>query len=182
VISTSFWVWSAVTAEPERLGQTNGPARFDDPQSSGELVTVDLDAPAMGKRPLVMVIDDDEDIRTAIQDLLDSEGFATVGAADGQAALNLLADLADRPAVILLDLMMPIVDGWTFCKVRQGILTLMEIPVITISAASSAGTSAPLRVEGSIKKPFDADALIELVTRMVGRKGLVGRPPVLAPE
>ena len=70
----------------------------DDSQSSGDLVTPHLDAPAMDKRPLVMVIDDDADIRTAIQEILDGEGFDTVGAADGQAALNLLADLPDRPA------------------------------------------------------------------------------------
>jgi CheY-like chemotaxis protein len=136
----------------------------------------------MGKRPLVLVIDDDADIRTAIQDLLDGEGFATLGAADGQAALNLLADLPDRPAVILLDLMMPIMDGWTFCKIRQGIATLMEIPVITISAASATGTGAPLRVEGSIAKPFDSDVLIELVTRMVGRNSFRGHTPVARPE
>ncbi len=109
----------------------------DDPLSSRELVTAALDALAMNKRPLVLVIDDDAGIRTATEGVLDSEGFATVGAADGRAALNLLADLPDQPAVILLDLMMPIVDGWTFCRIRQGIATLMDIPVITISAAAA---------------------------------------------
>jgi CheY-like chemotaxis protein len=138
-------------------------------------------APAAGKRPLVLVIDDDADIRTAIEDFLNGEGFATVGAANGQAALDLLADSRDRPAVILLDLMMPIVDGWTFCKIRQGIATLMEIPVITISAASTTGTSEPLRADGYIKKPFDADALIEMVTRMAGRKTFRARTPAARP-
>jgi CheY-like chemotaxis protein len=154
----------------------------DDPQSSGDLVTADRETPSTDRRPLVMVIDDDTDIRTAIQDLLDGEGFATVGAADGQAALNLLADPRNRPAVILLDLMMPIVDGWTFCKIRQGIVTLMEIPVITISAASTSGTSQPVRVDGSIPKPFDADVLIRLVNRMVGRKSFHGRTPAAKPD
>jgi len=138
--------------------------------------------PATDRPPLVMVIDDDADIRTAIQDLLDGEGFATVGATDGQAALDLLADSRNRPALILLDLMMPIVDGWTFCKIRQGIVTLMEIPVITISAASTTGTQVPLRVEASIAKPFDADVLIRLVTRMVGRNSFHGRAPAARPE
>lgn len=131
---------------------------------------------------MVMVIDDDADIRTAIQDLLDGQGFATVGAADGQAALNLLGDSRNRPALILLDLMMPILDGWTFCKIRQGIATLMEIPVITISAASTTETREPLRVDGSLQKPFDADTLIELVTRMVGRNSFHGRTPAARPE
>jgi len=120
------------------------------------------------RRPLVMVIDDDADIRSAIEELLDGEGFATVGATDGQAALNLIADMRDRPALILLDLMMPILDGWTFCKVRQGIVALMEIPVIVISAASMTGTHEPLRVDGRIEKPFDADELVRSVTLMVG--------------
>lgn len=142
----------------------------------------DLAAPAADRRPLVMVIDDDADIRTSIQDLLDEEGFATVGAANGQAALNLLADLRDRPALILLDLMMPIIDGWTFCKIRQGIVALMEIPVITISAASTTGTTEPLRVDGTIKKPFDAGALVRMVTRMVDRKSSHGRTPAARPE
>ena len=84
--------------------------------------------------------------------------------------------------MILLDLMMPIVDGWTFCKIRQGIVTLMEIPVITISAAPTSGTSEPLRVEGNIKKPFDADALIQLVTRMVGRNTFRGRARAQRPQ
>ena len=145
-------------------------------------MTAALDVPAVDKRPLVLVIDDDADIRTAIEDVLDGEGFATVGAADGQAALNVLADLPVRPAVIVLDLMMPIVDGWTFCKIRQGILTLMEIPVITISAACTTGTSAPLRVEGSIQKPFDAAVLIELVTRMVRRKSFHGPAAPARPQ
>jgi CheY-like chemotaxis protein len=133
-------------------------------------MTADLVSPAAATRPLVMVIDDDADIRTSIEDLLQGEGFATVGAADGQAALDLLADARDRPAVILLDLMMPVIDGWTFCKIRQGIATLMKIPVITISAAATTGTSEPLRVEGSLEKPFATDVLIRLVTQMVGRR------------
>jgi CheY-like chemotaxis protein len=73
-------------------------------------MTAHVDAPAMGKRPLVLVIDDDAEIRTTIQSLLDAEGVATVGAADGQAAFHLLADLRVWPALILLDLIMPIVD------------------------------------------------------------------------
>jgi CheY-like chemotaxis protein len=138
-------------------------------------VTADFDAPAADGRPLVMVIDDDADIRSAIQELLDGEGFATVGAADGQAALNLLADSSNRPALILLDLMMPIVDGWTFCKIRQGIVTLMEIPVVTISAVPTDGTHEPFGVNGSIDKPFDAETLVDLVTRMVGRQDSIER-------
>ena len=69
---------------------------------------------------------------------------------------------------------MPIVDGWMFCKIRQGIVALMEIPVIAISAASMTGTHEPLQVDGRIEKPFEADALIRIVTLMVERRSVRG--------
>jgi CheY-like chemotaxis protein len=74
------------------------------------------------------------------------------------------------PSLILLDLMMPVLDGWTFCKVRQGVSMLMSIPVVAISAAPMMGPQAPLRVDATLAKPFDPDALAWLATRMTGRK------------
>jgi CheY-like chemotaxis protein len=104
--------------------------------------------------------------------LLDDEGFATAQAANGADALNLLADVVESPGVILLDLMMPVLDGWTFCKVRQGVQRLMEIPVIVVSAASTAGTGAPLRADATLSKPFDPDRLAWLITRMAGTRSV----------
>ena len=127
------------------------------------------------ERPLVLVIDDDEGIREGIVDLLDEVGFAAVGACNGLEALNFLAETPRKPALILLDLMMPILDGWTFCKVRQGVAMLMEIPVVAISAAPMSGKHEPLRVDATLPKPFDPDALAWLATRMAGRKSFV--PP-----
>ena len=88
--------------------------------------------------------------------------------------LNLLAESPRKPSLILLDLMMPVLDGWTFCKVRQGVQMLMEIPVVAISAAPMNGPQEPLRVDATLPKPFDPDALAWLATRMVGRKGFYG--------
>src|SRR3954469_13049651 len=101
-------------------------------------------------RPLVLVIDDDDGIREGIVDLLEEEGFAAVGAANGLEALNFLAESKRTPALILLDLMMPVIDGWTFCKVRQGVAMLMEIPVVAISAAPMSGSHEPLRVDATL--------------------------------
>src|SRR5678810_1301362 len=81
-------------------------------------------------RPLVLIVDDDEGIRAAVAEILVDEGFRTAQATDGVDALNFLADVDGSPTVILLDLMMPVLDGWTFCKIRQGIQSLMKIPVI----------------------------------------------------
>jgi CheY-like chemotaxis protein len=127
------------------------------------------------ERPLVLVIDDDEGIREGIVDLLEEAGFAAVGSCNGLDALNFLAESPRKPSLILLDLMMPILDGWTFCKVRQGVAMLMQIPVVAISAAPMSGRHEPLRVDATLAKPFDPDALAWLATRMTGRKSWV--PP-----
>jgi two-component system, chemotaxis family, chemotaxis protein CheY len=133
-----------------------------------------VDATNTTSKPLVLVIDDDAGIREAIVDLLAEEGFEAVGAGNGLEALNLLADSPRKPSLILLDLMMPVVDGWTFCKVRQGVSMLMEIPVVAISAAPMNGPQEPLRVDATLPKPFDPDALAWIATRMVGRKSFYG--------
>ena len=70
--------------------------------------------------------------------------------------------------------MMPVLDGWTFCKVRQGVQMLMEIPVVAISAAPMNGPQEPLRVDATLPKPFDPDALAWIAARMAGRKGFYG--------
>ena len=108
------------------------------------------------QRPLILVIDDDAGIREAIVDLLDEEGFATASASNGLEALNYIAEAPQKPALIFLDLMMPTLDGWTFCKIRQATQMLMDIPVIAISAASMTGSHEPLRVEATLSKPFDS--------------------------
>ena len=122
----------------------------------------------------MLVIDDDDGIREAIVELLADEGFEAVGASNGLEALNFLADSQRKPSLILLDLMMPMLDGWTFCKVRQGVSMLMEIPVVAISAAPMNGPQEPLRVDATLPKPFDPDALTWIATRMVGRKSFYG--------
>jgi two-component system, chemotaxis family, chemotaxis protein CheY len=133
-----------------------------------------VDATNTTSKPLVLVVDDDAAIREAIVDLLVDEGFEAVGAGNGLEALNLLAESPRKPSLILLDLMMPGLDGWTFCKVRQGVSMLMEIPVVAISAAPMNGPQEPLRVDATLPKPFDPDALAWIVTRMVGRKSFYG--------
>jgi CheY-like chemotaxis protein len=99
------------------------------------------------QRPLILVIDDDAGIREAIVDLLDEEGFATASASNGLEALNYIAEAPQKPALIFLDLMMPTLDGWTFCKIRQATQMMMDIPVIAISAASNLAGDAHARAQ-----------------------------------
>src|SRR5215471_21713482 len=85
-------------------------------------------------RPLVLVVDDDDAIRDALADLLEDAGFDTVGARNGLEALNILAARATAPMFILLDLTMPVMDGWAFCDRRRANRKFSEVPVIAISA------------------------------------------------
>ena len=124
---------------------------------------------------LVLVIDDDDAIRESVMALLEDDGFAVMEAANGVQALELLSDLPEPPAVILLDLMMPGMDGWTFCKLRQGIRMLMETPVVAMSAARVLETHEPLRVDAILPKPFDHAQLNWLMTRLAGRRNVLGR-------
>jgi CheY-like chemotaxis protein len=89
----------------------------------------------------ILVVEDDIDLRATLCDALDLEGYVTICAENGEAALRHLASGA-RPCVILLDLMMPVMDGWTF---RQEMLkdpSLASIPVIVMSAAAPARMAA----------------------------------------
>src|ERR1022692_1360270 len=117
------------------------------------------------ERPVVLVVDDDEGIRQAAVTFLEEEGFATLSASDGVQAFELLADLEAPPALILLDLMMPGMDGWMFCKLRQGIRMLKETPVVGMSSASMLDLQEPMGIDALLPKPFYPKELIYLATR-----------------
>ena len=110
----------------------------------------------------VLVVDDDADIREALTHLLESEGHEVTAASDGRVALG---SLAREPAdVIVLDLMMPVMNGWEFCEAQRMDPVLAEIPVIVISAAAQC---PPAAADAFLPKPFDGERLIELVDRHV---------------
>jgi CheY-like chemotaxis protein len=131
---------------------------------------------AQPKRPLVLVVDDDDAIREALCDLLDDAGFATVGARHGLEALKVLAASAVIPTFILLDLMMPVMDGWAFCNSRWKSRALRQIPVIAISAVELSESNRPTGVDAFLAKPIDVDRFAWLAARMGGRKRLRERP------
>jgi CheY-like chemotaxis protein len=85
----------------------------------------------------IVVIDDDDDIRDAVQEVLEAEGYTTLGAANGAEAIQLLRVAEKRPCLILLDLMMPVMDGWEFLKEIGDEPKLHGIPVAIMSAHPS---------------------------------------------
>jgi len=127
-------------------------------------------------RPLVLVVDDDDGIRDALCDLLDDAGFAAVGARHGLEALRVLTTMQTAPTFILLDLMMPIMDGWAFCRSRWKSQALREIPVILISAVDLSESNRPTGIDAFLPKPIDAHMFARLAVRMAGRRRSPARP------
>jgi two-component system chemotaxis response regulator CheY len=116
--------------------------------------------------PLVLVVDDDPDILEAICDILGGEGYGVLRARHGAEALERLREY--RPDLILLDLMMPVMDGLAFAHAMRQLRIEPEIPVVVISADGNAQKAASIGARGFLAKPFDIDALLENVSAMTG--------------
>ena len=98
----------------------------------------------------VLIVDDDSAVRTALKELFETEGYTVVLAANGRAALNRLME-GFRPSVVLLDLMMPVMDGWDFRTQQLREPALKDIPVFIITAAGFSNET--------IRAQFGADSV-----------------------
>jgi CheY-like chemotaxis protein len=117
------------------------------------------------RRP-ILVVDDDADIRCTIADILGEAGYEVRSAANGREALELIKSRLPAPALILLDLMMPELDGWGFMAALHEIPELPAIPVVIFSAHGDAGSAASsLGVAGFVKKPIRLEDLLAAVER-----------------
>ncbi|HZI15627.1 MAG TPA: response regulator [Myxococcus sp.] len=118
----------------------------------------------------VLAVDDDPDILLAFKDVLEMEGHCVLLARGGREALELLRR-GTRPAVILLDLMMPDLSGWEFIEAQTADASLASIPVVVLSGQGvSAREVAALGAAGYLRKPVDLEQLLGTVSRYV-------RPP-----
>ena len=106
----------------------------------------------------VLVVDDEREIREAVAEVLADEGYEVLDAGDGAEALSKLR--AFHPSVVLLDLMMPGMNGWEFREAQQHDPDLSGIPVIVLSAL---GKAAGIDAAGYIRKPFELDELLTAV-------------------
>lgn len=115
---------------------------------------------------LVMVVDDSEDIRLALEELLEHEGYRTATAENGAVALRMLTEEHRTPCLILLDYNMPVMDGPTFRKRQQADPALADIPVILYSGGDDIRRrSHALDVMHVFQKPLNLNALVDLVRR-----------------
>jgi signal transduction histidine kinase len=124
-----------------------------------------------GSHDRILVVEDDDDIRESLAELLRGEGFETVAVRDGEEALSTLrASLAFD--LILLDLMLPKIDGWQFRVIQRSDPLLSAIPVVAISANRAAQASA-IDADAYLAKPFRADDLIATVRRVLEQRHLM---------
>jgi CheY-like chemotaxis protein len=111
----------------------------------------------------VLVVDDDEAIRDSLCEILSDEGHPAVGVPDGREALDFLR--ADgRPCLILLDLMMPVMDGATFRAEQLADPSLRSIPVAVITAAGPHAASG-IKAEAILPKPLRIESVLTVVER-----------------
>ncbi|MFQ6137407.1 MAG: response regulator transcription factor [Candidatus Hydrothermarchaeales archaeon] len=110
----------------------------------------------------IMVVDDEELVRSILKFLLEKEGYAVVEASDGEECLDKVA--AERPDLILLDIMLPGIDGWEVCKKIKEDEETKDIPVIVLTVRTSdADKLKSLRYSHAdvhIDKPYDNEELL----------------------
>jgi len=118
-------------------------------------------APAALTRCPVLIVEDDAELRDMMSHLLELEGFHASTVSNGAEALRYLHG-GDTPDVILLDLMMPIMDGWEFRRRQASNPAIANVPVIVLSTLDQA-RAANVSAEAFLKKPLDFDRLLQLV-------------------
>lgn len=109
---------------------------------------------------VILVVDDDPDIREALSSVLEEEGYRVATATNGREALDWL-HRSEPPCILLLDLMMPVMNGWEFIeqlKTEGG--RLASTPVCVVSAFAD---RAPAEAVAVLRKPLEVDALLSIV-------------------
>ncbi len=124
---------------------------------------------------LILVADDDFAILELVQTLLQEEGFQTIGVRNGREALAALA--ADRPGLVLSDLMMPSMDGRQLFQVMQAEPSWRDIPFVLMTAVVPAAQRHGLAYSAVIAKPFSLDTLLATVRNILAERPEDGRTP-----
>ena len=112
----------------------------------------------------ILVVEDDPDIRETIAAILEMEGYAVELASNGEEAITVIDH--HTPSLVLLDMRMPVLDGWGFARAlhERGV----EVPIVVMTAAQDAGRWArEIGAQGYIAKPFDLGDLLVQVERYV---------------
>jgi CheY-like chemotaxis protein len=117
----------------------------------------------------ILIVDDDSDVRSALSEMLEEEGFAVEGVPNGREALARLRAGTVHPAVILLDLMMPGMDGWDFRSEQMRDPKLARVPVVVVSASGFSRESirSQFGPAAYVEKPIERTALLDVIREVV---------------
>ncbi len=127
-------------------------------------------APAMPDLPHIMIVDDDADIVAIASTFLTRRGFRVTQGSSGEEALARIQDA--RPDLVMLDVMMPKMDGFWLCRVLKAEPALADVPVIFLTARDDAEARAEARRSGGvgyIVKPFDLDELEDTIRDLLSQ-------------
>jgi CheY-like chemotaxis protein len=118
----------------------------------------------------ILVVDDDPGIVGFLELALEDEGYAVRAAANGREALDEIS--SERPDLILLDMNMPVMDGWEFCSQLKGRGAAFNgIPIIVMTAARDAASrSLEVGAQGYLGKPFDLDHLFQTIDSLLATR------------
>ena len=119
----------------------------------------------MDPRIDILLAEDDDDLREAMIDTLEDAGYCVVAVPNGQEALMWLHETEQLPSLILLDLMMPVMDGWQFREAQRNDPKASTIPVVILSAV---GSHPAIDAAEYLKKPTKVQPLIAVVERFCG--------------
>jgi len=112
----------------------------------------------------ILVVEDDDDIREAMSAFLEAEGYPVIQARNGDEALQMLRSAAQRFCLVLLDLFMPVKNGWEFRAEQLGDPAIAQVPVVIVSADRSAREkAATLGAIDCMVKPIDFTRLLDTV-------------------
>lgn len=115
---------------------------------------------------MIAIVEDDSDVREALEEVLNEEGYETCGFSGGEEALRAMATMAPLPRLILLDLMMPKMNGWQFRDAQHNTPGVSTIPTVILSADANVSQNLQaLGAAGYLRKPIHIQTLLELVER-----------------
>ena len=162
-----IWVESALGAGSTFAFTLPVPAVEVGRTDDGEPIASGIGGDRTGERPQrVLVVEDDPGTRELVRQALESNGFAVDVAPDGRRALEMVA--ADPPAAMVLDVMLPGLDGFSVVERMKAELPGGGPPVVMLTIVDEPERAARLGVEAYLRKPFDTDELLRRVRRLTG--------------
>ena len=118
----------------------------------------------------ILVIEDDAGVREGLASVIENEGYPVISCEDAREALERLCGSCDLPRMIVLDFMMPRMDGWTFLEERKKDARLRDIPVLGMSASQLLidRRSPPDDVDEFLQKPFKVETMLRSIEKHWG--------------